>query len=270
MVVHRLRDASEIWAANDELWQRKIRPLLATLNERGSIVPRNKWQKIVAVAFSRSLEIFQAVQLLCHPDCENAFWVSGLVLTRSNFETFTTLEWIGQDTEARVQLFLDEEVLSTAHFLRQVPEEHRYYVRPESQEEIFRREAEVLQRYECGPGRLRLLPSVGKRLRTIAEALAPTYADLLWEYEVYYRDVSGFVHPSAWGLISFLEPEDGPIRLESPPDIGRRALVCNGEWFFRVLNRWNTVFEALPPAPLTEWYTEWEGAIRDPSSHPEA
>ena len=268
MVVYHLRDVTEVWAANDGLWQRKIRPLLATLNERGTIVPRSDWQRIVAVAFGRSLDTFQAVQLLCHPERQATFWVSGLVLTRSNFETFATLEWIAQDTEARVQLFLDEEVLSTAHFLRQVPEEHRDLVRPGSQGEIFRREAEVLQRHQCGPGRLRLLRSIEERLRSIADALAETYPDLVWEYEVYYRDVSGFAHPSAWGLMSFLEPQEGPIRLESPPDVGRRALVSNGEWLFRVLNRWNTVFEVLPAPTLTEWHTEWSAAIRDPRSGP--
>jgi len=253
-----------IRAANERLWQERVSPLLTALDESGRIVLRTDWERILAFAFDRSIEVFHAVQLLCHPDNRADYWVSGLVLTRSNYETFVTLEWIVQDTEARVRLFLDEDILMAAHFVDHIPEEHLGLVRPESREEITRRRAEVLDRRQLGAGRLRVLPSIEERVRTITPTLHHVYPDLLWEYEVYYRDVSGFSHPSAWGMISFFDPPPrGPIRIETPPDVGRRALLSNGEWFLRILNRWNTVFEGVPSATLTEWQGEWAAAIRD-------
>jgi hypothetical protein len=159
------------------------------------------------------------------------------------------------------ELFVDEYILKEAHVLDHL-EEQQERVRPERQEEILRLRAEVLQRHGRGTGALHLLPPIETQAREIAPALKEIYPNILWEYDVYYRDVSGFSHPSAWGTMSFLRKESDPILVESTPEVGRKAVLCNGDWFLRITNRWNAVFEVLPRETVTEWQADWAAAVR--------
>lgn len=256
-----LEDVRRIWRANEVLWNEKVGPVLESLNKAGGIVAKSKWEHIVAFAFGRSKETFQAIQLLCNPGAERNFWSDGFVLSRSLFETFITLEWVAQDSESRAILLFDEYILKEAHFLEYL-EEQRDRVRPERQREILGMREEVLRRHNRGAGTLALMPFVEQRAREIAQALKDIYPSILWEYEVYYRDVSGFAHPSAWGSMSFLRKENGPVVVESTPEVGRKAVLCNGDFFLRIINRWNAVFEVRPRETVSQWQADWAGAIQ--------
>jgi len=256
-----LRDVRRFWVANELLRHEKVAPVLDTVNKGGGVSAKSVWDYIVSFAFGRSWETFQAIQTLCNPDQKPNFWADGFILTRPLFETFVTLEWIAADTIPRAELFRDEYILKEAYLFEHL-EEQQERVRPEKQQEIQRLKAEVLTRHNRGPGTLSLVPSMEQRVRDIAGPLEDIYPNLSWEYEVYYRDVSGFAHPSAWGTMSFIRSTATPLRAESTPEIGRKAVFCNGEWFLRVINRWNAVFQVCSREQISSWHAQWADTAR--------
>ncbi|ALA57795.1 DUF5677 domain-containing protein [Nitrospira moscoviensis] len=180
----------------------------------------------------------------------------------SHYETFITMEWIAQDTDLRSQLFWDEFALKQAHFLEALGPD-RNDVRPERREEIIRERDEALKRHKRGPGTLQLLPSLQERVRSLAEPLKETVPNLEWEYEFYYRDVSGFAHPSGWGTALSLSGSDDSIpTVECSPRVGYNAVMLNGGWLFRILRCWNRKFRIVSEDTVNEWHREWAARSR--------
>lgn len=147
-------------------------------------------------------------------------------------------------------MVLDEFTLKLAHFVQHLRKDR---LNPEKILEIFADRDAVLQRHKRNPGTLSLLPSIEHRVRTIAEPLKETYADLEWEYEFYYRDVSGFAHMSGWGMVLSMSGET----VQSSPRTGYYAVLCNGLWLFRILKCWNRTFRRIADDTLNDWLTEW-------------
>jgi hypothetical protein len=257
----------KLWDNNQTLWSEFInKEILIPLDQRGGLKLNEDDDGITATSFAASLETFQAVQLLCNPRADQQFWANGFVLTRNTFETFVTLQWIHLDRKERSALFRDEYVLKMAHFLRLVDKEkavvhyEKAEVRPEKRAEILSWHQEVINRRKCSPDKQKLLPDLQERVREIAPK-ATRYQNLEWEYEVYYRDVSSFSHPSGWGLWSNLPMGKGPIEMKSSPAIGVKALTCNGGWFLRVLWIWNEVFQVVPQNLIRQWESRWTYGI---------
>jgi len=249
---------NRIWRANEELWKGKVIPqILEPLERKGGLNTSGLWQHVLATAFGRTQKTFEAIQLLCNPSLPRRLWDDAFVLTRSHYETFVTLEWIALDPENRSQILLDEYALKSAHFLDMLGDV-RKEVRPEKQAEIYKERDEALKRNSKGPGTLRLLPTLEERVRSLAEPLKSTVPHLVWEYEFYYRDVSGFAHPSGWGIVlSLSEAEDGIPTVESSPRVGHNAVNLNGGWFFRILRCWNRIFKMVSDETIDEWQKEW-------------
>ena len=107
---------------------------------------------------------------------------------------------------------------------------------------------------------MHLLPSLEERVREIATPLKGIHPHLQWEYDFYYRDVSGFAHPSGWGLVLSLSGEANEVpTVEASTRNGYNALFCNGGWFFRILKGWNAVFKRFPEKVVNDWENEWAG-----------
>lgn len=251
-------DINRIWRANQDLWENKLLPtLLVPLEEKGGVNAGCQWQKIVAAGFGRSLQTFEAVQLLCAPDRPRRLWTEAFILTRAHYENFITLEWIAQEPEDRAQLLIDEFPLKMAHMLEMLGKK-KEQVNQERRKEITDAAEEVRKRRSLGPGRLHLLPKLQQRVRDLSEPLMKTYPNLEWEYEAYYRDVSGFAHASGWGVaLSISNPGEGVENVEPRLETGHNAVLNNGGWFFRILDLWNRVFNVLPREKLVEWHTDW-------------
>ena len=130
-------------------------------------------------------------------------------------------------------------------------------MRPERREEIIRERDEALKRHGRGPGTLQLLPSLHERVRSLAEPLKKAVPNLESEYEVYYRDVSGFAHPSVWGTaLSLNDSEDSIPTVECSPRVGYNAVMLNGGLFFRILRCWNRRFRIVSEDTVDEWHRE--------------
>ena len=247
------------WQANERLWNDKLIPmLLDPLEKEGGIHWTGTWEHVLAIAFGRSLKTFEAVQLLSDLRRPRYLWDDAFVLTRSLYETFVTLEWARVSTDG-AQIVLDEFTLKLAHFVQHLRKDR---LNPERMLEIFADRDAVLQRHGRNPGTLSLLPSIEHRVRTIAEPLKETYADLEWEYEFYYRDVSGFAHMSGWGMVLSMSGET----VQSSPRTGYYAALCNGLWLFRILNCWNRTFRRIADDTLNDWLTEWAARTDIPES----
>jgi hypothetical protein len=239
-----------VWQANEWLWNDKIVPqLLAPLEKEGGIRWTGTWEHVLVIAFGRSLKTFESVQLLSDPRRPRYLWDDAFVLTRSLYETFVTLEWARASTD-RAQMVLDEFTLKLAHFVQHLRKDR---LNPEQILEIFADRDAVIQRHGRGPGALSLLPSLEDRVRTIAESLKERHPNLEWEYESYYRDVSGIAHMSGWGLVLSMSGET----VRSSPRTGYNAVLCNGLWIFRILNCWNRTFRRIADDTLNDWLTEW-------------
>ena len=249
----------QIWEANQDLRDNKLAPaILVPLEERGGVNTPGPWENIVAIAFGRSLETFEAIQLLCSHEREGRFWNDGFILTRTHYETFLTLEWIALDPDTRSQVFGDELPLKMAHKLDLLGEKEAE-VQAEKKMEIIEARDEVLKRHSRGPGTLQLMPKVKRIVDDLSDPLKGIYPRLLWEYEFYYRDVSGFTHPSGWGAaLSISNPGEPVETVQARTEIGHKAMLCNGGWFFRILDRFNKVFEVVPHQTLSEWHREWD------------
>lgn len=238
-----------VWQANEWLWNDKLVPLLLDpLEEEGGICWTGTCEHVLTIAFGRSLKTFEAVQLLSDPRRPRYLWDDAFVLTRSLYETFVTLEWARVSPD-RAQMVLDEFTLKLAHFAQHLHED----LGPEQILKIFADRDAVLRRHERGPGTLRLLPHIEHRVGTIAETLKETYPNLKWEYEFYYRDVSGFAHMSGWGLVLSMSGE----AVQASPRTGYNAVLCNSLWLFRILNCWNRTFRRIADDTLNDWLTEW-------------
>ncbi len=251
-------DIVRIWKANDALWNTKIIPfVLEPLERAGGLDTDGEWKHIAAIAFGRTQKTFEAIQVLMEPGRPRRLWDDAFVLTRGHYETFVTLEWIKLDPESRARVVVDEFVLKQAHLL-DLMGDTRNEVRAERQEEIARERAEVLKRHGKGVGTIGLLPSLQERVRGIAEPLRSEHPNLEWEYEFYYRDVSGFAHPSGWGFVLSLQSgqDEVPV-VEASPRNGYNAVFCNGGWFFRILKCWNVVFGKIPSDQIKEWERVW-------------
>ncbi len=247
-----------VWTANEELWNtRIIREVLDPLEKEGGLGTPGAWQRIVTIAFGRTQKTFEAIQLLADPKRARRLWDDAFILTRTHYETFVTLEWIRLDQEARAQLLLDEFILEHAHSLDLLGEDGKG-VRTEKREEILKERAEVLRRHSKGPGTLHLLPKLKERVREIATPLKEEHPNLQWEYDFYYRDVSGFAHPSGWGLVLSLsgDPDEVPM-VEASVRNGYNAVFCNGGWFSRILKCWNSVFKRIPEDIVKDWEKRW-------------
>lgn len=244
-----LAGIAQVWQANESLWNDKLIPmLLDPLEKEGGIRWAGTWEHVLAIAFGRSLKTFEAVQLLSDPRRPRSLWDDAFVLTRSLYETFVTLEWVRVSPD-RAQMVLDEFTLKLAHFAQHLRED----LNPEQILKISTDRDAVLRHHGRGPGALSLLPSVEDRVRTIAELLKERHPNLKWEYEFYYRDVSGIAHMSGWGLVLSMSGET----VQSSPRTGYNAVLCNGLWIFRILNCWNRTFRRIADDTLNDWLTEW-------------
>lgn len=248
-----------LWDNNDKLWEERVnKELLIPLDARGGFTIQQDEDGVTITALGPAMETFRAVQVLCNPHVIEAFWADGFVLTRNLFETFVTLEWIELDRKERAQLYKDEYVLKMAHFLRMVGKKE---VRPEKLKEIHEWHEDVIRRRKCGHGKQMLLPNLAERTREVATKLPSEYPRLQWEYDMYYRDVSAYAHSSGWGLWSTLPRNEGPLEMKSNPQLGIRALMCNGAWLLRVIRVWNKVSLVLPDFQLKTWEAEWTATI---------
>lgn len=245
-----LERIGQVWQANEWLWNAKLVPeLLDPLEKEGGICWNGAWERVLAIAFGRSLKTFEAVHVLSDPRRPRYLWDEAFVLTRSLYETFVTLEWV-RVNPIRAQMVLDEFTLKLAHFAQHLREDRD----PEQIMKIFTDRDAVLRQHGRGPGALSLLPSVEDRVRTIAEPLKERHPNLEWEYEFYYRDVSGIAHMSGWGLVLSMSGET----VQSSPRTGYNAVLCNGLWFFRILNCWNRTFRRIADDTLfNDWLTNW-------------
>jgi hypothetical protein len=244
-----------LWDNNQRLWDERVdSEFLVPLDARGGLTIEREEDAVAITALGPSMETFRAVQRLCDPRVDEAFWADGFVLTRSLFETFVTLEWIELDRKERAQRFQDDYVLKTVHFMKMVGEDQ---VRPEKRAEIRSQHDDVMRRRGCGPDKQSLLPSLVERAREVATKLPTEQPHLQWEYDMYYRDVSGFAHSSGWGMWSTLPRKGGPIELKANPTVGVKALMCNGAWFLRVIRVWNKVAGVLPDEQIRRWEDEW-------------
>lgn len=251
------RDAAfQLWTVNDDLWNKTILPLLLIpLEEKGGVHTTGLWKHIVATTFGNAIETFQAVHILCNPSHSRQYWRDAYVLTRSNFEAFVTLEWIAVDPDSRSSRFMDEFTLKQAHFLDML-EDEKEKVDPSKRLVIYQQRDEVLAKYSRGPGTLNLMPSLEERVRS--PEVKAKYQKILWEYDMYYRDVSSFSHPSGWGLFSRATDLNQPVMyIESTPEIGFKALLCNVGWFFRILDCFNRVFQVVPSPLIQGWHDTW-------------
>jgi len=247
-----------IWSANEDLWNHKIVScILEPLEHKGGLNTKGPWEHVLATAFGRSLKTFEAIQLLCNPSLPRKLWDDAFVLTRSHYETFVTLEWTAVDPEARSSLLLDEYSLKMAHFLDLLGKD-REDVNVERREEIYKERDSVLKRYSRGAGTQGLLPSLEKRVESLAESMKSTVPNLVWEYQFYYRDVSGFAHPSGWGITLSLSNSDGDVPVVDPSSrIGYNAVMLNGGWFFRIVRCWNRTFKVVAEDAIDKWHREW-------------
>jgi len=252
-----LQEVVHIWKCNEELWSTKIEPqILVPLEKAGGVKTPGPWENVVATAFGRALQTFQSIQLLCKPDNPLRLWADAFILTRILFETFVTLEWIDLDQESRLALFEDVYALKLAHFYEQLGE-LKEQVDKEKQKQIIQNRDEVVKRREC-KSTAELLPSVRQRAIEVATKLPKKYPHLASQYEFYYRDVSSFAHPSAWGMVCSLSDLGGSLQsVEPSPQTGFKAVFCNGGWFFNVLKIWNEVFGAVPGNTVEQWFKEW-------------
>lgn len=146
-----------------------------------------------------------------------------------------------------------------AHFLRMLTD--KTVVSSEKQKEIEGWHRDVMARHHCDPTKQKLLPSIEKRVNEVAAQLSAECPHLQFHYEMYYRDVSGFAHSSAWGIMSRLpRSTSGPIEATADPSLGIQALMTNGEWFLRVLWAWNKVAKVLTEEQIQGWQKEWAEA----------
>jgi hypothetical protein len=144
-----------------------------------------------------------------------------------------------------------------AHFLDQLGTE-RDDIRPERREAILRERDEVLDRHKRGCGTLQLLPSLQDRVQSLVGPLKGTILNLEWEYEFYYRDVSGFAHPSGWGTaLSLVNSVDSTPTVECSHRTGYNAVSLNSAWFFRILRCWNRTFLLVSNETIETWHREW-------------
>lgn len=248
----------QVWDANEELWNTRIIPeILVPLETGGGLDTSGPWHHVAAIAFGRTVKTFEAIQLLAHPERPQRLWDEAFVLTRLHYENFVTLEWIRLDPEPRAQLVLDEFALKQAHFMESLGED-REGIALERSKEILQERDKVLSHYAKRPGTLHLLPKLEERVRAIATPLKEQYPHLEWEYNFYYRDVSGFAHPSGWGVVLSLSgnPDEVPM-VEASVRNGYNAVFCNGGWLFRILKCWNAVFNRVLGDRVKEWEKEW-------------
>ena len=257
--VDQLEEIRLIWRNNEELWRTRIEPeILIPLEKVGGVGTPGTWENIVATAFGRSLQTFESVQMLSNPSNPRRLWTDAFILTRIHFETFVTIEWLSVgDHEARVACFEDEYPLKMAYLLDQLGE-LREQVQREKREQIYRNRDEVLSRHGRSQGTLNLTPSLADKVREVARELPQRHQHLLSQYQNYYRDVSGFAHPSAWGLVGSLSDIAPEIQSVEPPlRVGYLAVFCNGGWFLKVLDCWNRVFKKVPAEKVDNWFKEW-------------
>lgn len=82
--------------------------------------------------------------------------------------------------------------------------------------------------------------------------------NLKWEYDFYYRDVSGFAHPSGWGTGQSISDPNGTVPVVEPQNrLGINAVYLNGAWFIRLLKCWNRTFNEVSTEIVEEWHQEW-------------
>ena len=246
------------WEANEDLWNQKILPVvLDPLEKKGGLDTTGAWESILATAFGNSLKTFESIQMLCNPSLPRLLWEDAFILTRRHFETFITLEWIAQDAPKRAILFLDEYWLKSAHLL-DLLDENEESISAEKRQEIYNQRDEVLKKHLKGRGTLNLLPKLWKRIDSLKEPLKTREPNLVWEYDFYYRDVSGFVHPSGWGSINSLSYAEGPVPVVEPQyRIGLNAVLLNGSGLFRIMKCWNRTFKVLLEETLDKWHKLW-------------
>jgi len=249
---------NRLWKANEDLWNQKILPVvLDPLEEKGGLDTTGAWENILATAFGNSLKTFESIQMLCNPSLPRLLWEDAFILTRRHFETFIMLEWIAQDSPKRAILFLDEYWLKSAHLL-DLLDENEKRLSVENRQEIYNQRDEVLKRHLKGQGTLNLLPKLEQRVDSLKEALKTREPNLFWDYDFYYRDVSGFVHPSGWGSINSLSYAEGPVSVVEPQHrIGLNAVLLNGSGLFRIMKCWNRTFKVLLEETLDQWHKLW-------------
>lgn len=249
----------KIWQANEDLWNKKVLPdILDPLEKKGGLDTPGEWEHILATAFGNSLKTVESIQILCNPSLSRLLWEDAFILTRRHYETFITLEWIAQDSSKRAHLFLDEYWLKSAHLLDLLDENYEESLSVEKRQGVYKQRDEVLKRHSKGPGTLKLLPTLEKRVHCLKELLKTREVNLIWEYDFYYRDVSGFAHPSGWGSKNSLSYTEGPVPVVEPQNrIGLNAVLLNGSGIFRIMKCWNRTFKVLLEETLEQWHKLW-------------
>ncbi len=258
-----VEEISRIWSANEELWEKKLLPtLLIPLEEKGGVDTKSPWHKIVATAFARSLQTFEAIQTLCVSDRPRKLWTDAYILSRTHYETFITLEWVALSPETRWELFPDEFQIKFAHMLEMLGD-MKEQVAPNRRKEIMEAADEVRKRRSMPSDKLRLIPGLQEMVRELSEPLRDVYPNLAWEYDTYYRDVSGFAHPTGWGIVLSISNPGDPVEDAVPRlETGYNAVLNNGGWFFRILDRWNKTFQIMERVTLEQWHREWEEKVK--------
>lgn len=253
-----IEEIKRIWKANEDMWNQKIMPLvLDPLEKKGGLGTTGPWEHVLATAFGNSLKTFESIQLLCNSSLPRLLWEDAFILTRRHYETFITLEWIAQDSLERSILFLDEYWIKSAHFL-DLLDSNEENILSETRQEIYRQRDEVLKKHSKGCGTLHLLPKLKSRADSLVEPLKNREPNLAWEYDVYYRDVSCFAHPSGWGNMNSLSYAEDSVTVVGPQNrIGRNAVQLNGTGLFRIMKCWNRTFKVLSEETLDQWHKQW-------------
>jgi hypothetical protein len=161
---------------------------------------------------------------------------------------------------------LDEQALKKAQFL-EVLGENSGKIPIDRRTEIVQERAEIERKYKLKPGTRSIMPRIQPMVDEVAMLRRDMYPNLRLEYDLYYRDVSGFAHPSAWGFTqSMTESDGGLLTIESTPKVGEKALLSNGGWFLRILRRFNNVCKVVPDAEVTGWQEQWARSVGLPGS----
>ena len=126
------------------------------------------------------------------------------------------------------------------------------------QEQIAQAWTAIEKKYSLNVATRLLLPGIQTMVENQVPLVRHKCPNLKLEYELYYRDVSGFAHLKAWALMqSMTESETGLLTVESIPKVGEKARVSNGGWFLRILRLFNEVFEMVPDPDVVGWQEEW-------------
>lgn len=253
------KDVFRLWTANETLLRERIHPfVIQPLSGPPGLSTENEWDYILATSLGRCFDTFTAVQILSDPSKPQRLWIDAFVLSRSIFEASVTLQWCSKEAK-NLERFLDDYHLRVARMLDSLPVSAQEEVRPERKQQIKEREAKVLKKYGCGPGKHSIMTGLEEMCRVLSAGQKEP--NRIWEYNNYYREVSNFAHPTAWHLFSYRSKGTPITEVVPSADIGFRALLVSGGSFMRILEQWNQRFKRLKPELPYTWLREWESSF---------